>query len=155
MWNPIFGQIGFEYYSHGDGAYWYAKWRLCEGAPKSGFKFHVAPQPEDAMVVADSVLCRLRERNAAHKVVCNLVRYIEQWQTEQKGKFITIYTSGAAQGQLVLDAIDPELFALRQSRVIGRGYPPSTRESQHKERELPVGRSGLIFTRWFDEKSRD
>ncbi len=152
--NASYGPSEFDYYPLGAGSEWFTKWMVVE-SPARGFKFHVAPQPQDAEIVARSVLPKLREVRVFHKVVRNLNKYLEQWQTEQKGKFITIYTSGAAQGQQVIDAIDPELYSLRKLGGIQRGYPPSTRESDHKERELRIGRSGLIFTRWFEEGSLD
>lgn len=152
--NACFGPTDFDYYAHGFGSDIFTKWLVVD-PPERGFKFHVAPQPQDAEIVARSVLPKLREIRVFHKVVRDLNRYLAQWQTEQKGKFITIYTSGAAQGQQVIDAIDPNLYSLRKLGGIQRGYPPSTRESDHKERELPIGRSGLIFTRWFEEGSPD
>src|SRR5687768_2824885 len=146
--NSCFGPPDFNYYPVGSGSDWFAKWIVVD-PPPSGFKLHVAPQPADAEIVARSVLPKLHELRVFHKVVRDLPRQQPQWQGQQKGKFITIYTSGAAQGDQVLNAIDPELLELRQVGGINRGYPQTTRESGHKEHELPVGRSGLIFTRWF------
>lgn len=152
--NACFGPTEFDYYAVGAGSDIFTKWLVVD-APSRGFKFHVAPQPQDAEIVARSVLPKLRGVRVFHKVVRNLNKYLEQWQTEQKGKFITIYTNGSAQGQQVIDAIDPELYSLRKLNCIQRGYPPTTRESDHKERELRIGRSGLVFTRWFEEGSLD
>jgi hypothetical protein len=88
-------------------------------------------------------------------VIRDLDRYIRFCQGDQAGKFITIYTRGAADGQVVLDAIDPELLDLHRYGGVLRGAIPTTRESNHGEYELPVGRSGFIFTRWFDENSEE
>ena len=152
--NASFGPHEFGYYPIWAGSNWFTKWMAVE-PPSSGFKFHVSPQPKDAEIVARSVLPKLREVRVFHKVVRDLQKYIEQWQSDQKGKFITIYTNGPAQGQIVLEAIDPELCDLREFGGIQGGYPPTTRESDHEESEIRIGRSGLIFTRWFDEGSKD
>jgi hypothetical protein len=152
--NSSFGPHEFNYFPIGSGSEWFTKWIVVD-PPSSGFKFHVSPHPSDAEIVARSVLPKLRELRVFHKVVRNLQKYLEQWQGDQKGKFITIYTNGPAQGQLVLDAIDPELCDLREFGGLKGGYPPTTRESGHQETEIRIGSSGLIFTRWFDEGSGD
>lgn len=149
--NAAFGPIEFGYFP--GGSEWFAQW-LGARAPKSGFKMHVTAAPKFAEIVARSVLPKLRDLKAAHKVVRDLDRYIRFCQGDQAGKFITIYTSGAADGQLVLEAIDPELYDLRKYGGVLRGAIPTTRESDHGEPEIPIGRSGFIFTRWFDENSR-
>jgi hypothetical protein len=35
------------------------------------------------------------------------------------------------------------------------GLTPTTRESNHREYEIGVGGSGLVFTRWYEETDRD
>ena len=150
--NAAFGPIELGYFP--GGSEWFAEW-LGVRAPKNGFKMHVTAAPRFAEIVARSVLPKLRDLRAAHKVVRDLSRYIEFCQGDQAGKFITIYTRGAAEAQIVLDAIDPELYDLREFGGVLRGAVPTTRESKHREDEISVGRSGMIFTRWFDEKSKD
>jgi hypothetical protein len=51
-----------------------------------GFKIHVSPMPQDAEIVARSVLPKLRALNICHKVVRNLEIYMEQMATPQRGK---------------------------------------------------------------------
>jgi hypothetical protein len=152
--NDSFGPVEFNYYSIGAGSYWYAKWFPCD-PPHRGFKIHVSPTPQDAEIVARSVLPKLRELSVCHKVVRNLKIYMEQMNTPQRGKFITIYTNGASQGQRVLDKISPELRDLRLFGGLLRGLAPTTRESNHREYEIAVGGSGLVFTRWYEATDQD
>ena len=153
--NASFGPIELDYYSIGPGSDWFAKWLPGYPAPKQGFKFHVSVLPEDAEIVARSVLPTLRRLRIAHKVVRNLERYRMQFTTKQKGKFITIYTKDAAQAQQVLSAITPELIELRQFGGIRPGPAPTTRESSHAETEILVGGGGFVWTRWYEEGDSD
>jgi hypothetical protein len=152
--NDSFGPVTLGYYAVGSGSYWYAKWFRRDPPPR-GFKLHVSPRAQDAEIVARSVLPRLRQLGVPHKVVRSLTVYLEQFDTDQRGKFITIYTNGSAEAQQVLDAIDPELTELRQVGGLSPGVVPTTRESQHSEGEIAVGNSGLIFTRWYEEGDQD
>src|SRR5215831_11863506 len=107
--NAAFGPFELGYFP--GGSEWFAPW-LGVRAPGSGFKMHVTADPHFAEIVARSVLPKLRDLRVAHKVIRDLDRYIRFCQGDQAGKFITIYTRGAADGQIVLDAIDPELYDL-------------------------------------------
>ena len=153
--NASFGPIEFNYYSIGAGSDWFAKWMPGYPAPRQGYKIHISARAEDAEIVARSVLPRLRQLRVAHKVVRNLDRYRQQLAGPQRGKFITIYTKDAPHAQQVLNAINPELQQLRQFGGIQPGPSPTTRESHHQNTEIPVGGSGLIWTRWYEEGDQD
>lgn len=148
--NNSFGPFEFGYIAAGPGSYWFAKWFHRE-PPARGFKIHVSPQPQDAEIVARSVLPKLRQLRIPHKVVKTLNIYREQLNSDQRGKFITIYSSGAAEAQQVVNAISPELRSLGLSY----GVIPTTRESRHRECEIGIGDTGLIFTRWYEEGDQD
>ncbi|MBV8417526.1 MAG: hypothetical protein JO251_20180 [Verrucomicrobia bacterium] len=152
--NDSFGPVEFGYYPVGAGSYWYTKWYPYD-PPHRGFKIHVSPKPQDAEIVARSVLPKLRELSVCHKVVRDLKIYMEQMATLQRGKFITVYTDGANQGQRVLDKISPELRDLRLFGGLRRGLAPTTRESNHREYEIAVGGSDLVFTRWYEPTDQD
>ncbi len=153
--NTSFGPIGLDYYPVGSGSDWFAKWLPGYPAPPRGYKIHVSVFPEDAEIVARSVLPALRRLRVAHKVVRNLERYRMQLTTAQQGKFITIYTKDSAQAQEVLNAINPELLQLRQYGGIRPGPAPTTRESSHAETEIPMGGSGFVWSRWYEEGDQD
>lgn len=152
--NANFGPSEYGYYPIGSGSNWFTKWMHVE-APQRGWKFHVSADFISAEHVARCVLPKLRELRVFHKVVRDLQKYIEFCRSAQAGKFITIYTSGVAQGQEVLDRIDPYLLDLRRNGLIRRGAVPTTGESNHTEYETPIGRSGLIFGRPYDEGSQE
>ena len=78
-----------------------------------------------------------------------------QIATPQRGKFITVYTEDASHAQRVLNAINPELQQLRDFGGIGPGPAPTTRESGHRETEIPAGGTGLVWTRWYEEGDQD
>lgn len=153
--NASFGPIELDYYPIPPGGDWFAKWLPGYPAPNQGYKLHISVLAEDAEIVARSVLPVLRRLRIAHKVVRNLERYRMQLTTKQQGKFITIYTKDSAQAQQVLNAINPELLQLRQFGGIRPGPAPTTRESGHAETEIPVGGSGLVWTRWYEEGDSD
>ena len=91
--NASFGPIELDYYPLPPGSAWFAKWLPGYPAPKQGYKIHVSVVPEDAEIVARSVLPALRRLRIAHKVVRNLERYRILLTGSQQGKFITKYTS--------------------------------------------------------------
>ncbi|MDG4550202.1 MAG: hypothetical protein P9F19_12320 [Candidatus Contendobacter sp.] len=153
--NASFGPIEFDYYPVGAGGEWFAKWLPGYPAPSQGYKIHVSARLEDAEIVARAVLPVLRRLRVAHKVVRDLDRYRRQIATSQRGKFITVYTQDASHAQRVLSAINPELQQLRDFGGIQPGPSPTTRESGHREAEIPVGGSGLVWTRWYDEGDQD
>lgn len=153
--NASFGPIELSYYSVGPGSEWFAKWLPGYPAPRQGYKMHISARPEDAEIVARSVLPVLRRLRVAHKVVRNLDRYRQQIASSQRGKFITIYTQNAPHAQQVLNAINPELQQLRDFGGIRPGPSPTTRESGHRETEIPIGGSGLVWTRWYEEDDQD
>lgn len=153
--NASFGPIEFNYYPIGAGSDWFTKWMPGYPAPRQGYKIHISARAEDAEIVARSVLPRLRQLRVAHKVVRNLDRYRQQLAGPQRGKFITLYTKDAPHAQQVLNAINPELQQLRQFGGIQPGPSPTTRESHHQNIEIPVGGSGLIWTRWYEEGDQD
>ncbi len=153
--NASFGPIELDYYPIPPGGDWFTKWMPGYPAPQQGYKIHVSVFPEDAEIVARSVLPALRWLRVAHKVVRNLERYRMQLATSQQGKFITIYTQGAPHAQQVLNAINPELQQLRQFGGIRPGPAPTTRESGHAETEIPVGGSGFVWSRWYEEGDQD
>lgn len=128
----------------------FAQWMKVQ-APTPCWKIHVSVQPNDAVVVARSVLPKLRNLKVAHKVVNNRTAYLRLHQGDQRGKFITIYIADHNRAQKVLDRIDPELYVLRKSGLVRPGPVPHTRESNHKEPEIRVGKSGMVFTRWSSE----
>ena len=153
--NTSFGPIEFNYYPVGSGSDWFTKWLPGYPAPRQGYKIHISARAEDAEIVARTVLPHLRHLRVAHKVVRNLERYRQQLLTAQRGKFITVYTRDAAHAQQVLNAINPELEQLRRFGGIRPGPTPTTRESRHQTPEIPVGDSGWVWTRWFEEGNTD
>lgn len=153
--NASFGPVEFDYYPIGSGSHWFAKWIPGYPAPRQGYKIHVSARAEDAEIVVRSVLPVLRGLRVAHKVVRNLDRYRDQIATSQRGKLITAYTKDASHAQQVLNAINPELQQLRQFGGIQPGPAPTTRESDHQTTEIPVGGSGLVWTRWYEEDDQD
>lgn len=153
--NASFGPIEFNYYPVGSGRDGFTQWLPGYPAPRQGYKIHISARAEDAEIVARSVLPRLRHLQVAHKVVRNLDRYRQQLTTPQRGKFITVYTKDAAHAQPILNAINPELQPLRQVGGIRPGPVPTTRESQHQTTEIPIGGSGLVWTRWYEESDPD
>lgn len=153
--NTSFGPIEFDYYPVGSGSDWFAKWLPGYPAPRQGYKIHISAHPEDAEIVARSVLPVLRRLRVAHKVVRNLDRYRQQIATPQRGKFITVYTRNASHAQQVLNAINPELQQLRDFGGIRPGPSPTTRESGHQETEILVGGNGFVWARWYEEGDQD
>jgi hypothetical protein len=93
---------------------------------------------QDAEIVARNVLPNLSELVICHKVVKSLEIYKEQMKTRERGKFITIYTNGANEGQRVLDKIalsSPSFgFSVRASRASSH-YP--------REQSSGIGIRGL------------
>jgi murein DD-endopeptidase MepM/ murein hydrolase activator NlpD len=152
--NSSFGPIVFGYFPIGTGSEWFTKWVAAE-APSAGYKIHVSADPNDAEVIARSVLPKVRELKIFHKVVRDLQRYLKFSQGKQSGKFITIYTNSFVQADQVIDAIDPDLYDLRDLGGLRPGPIPFSTPSENEEPELPVGRSGLVFTRWYDKESED
>ena len=73
---------------------------------------------------------------------------------DQRGKFITIYAGGAAPAQRIVDAMDPALWRLR-SQGVRPGPTPTARLSRHREAEIRVGQSGVIWTYWADNYKQD
>ncbi|QQS54966.1 MAG: hypothetical protein IPM89_03790 [Candidatus Competibacteraceae bacterium] len=67
----------------------------------------------------------------------------------------SFYTQGATHAQQVLNAINPELQQLRQYGGIRPGPAPTTRESGHAETEIPMGGSGFVWSRWYEEGDQD
>ena len=57
--NECFGPPALNYLTFGSGSHWFAKWYPRE-PPTRGYKIHVTPQPQDAEIVARSVLPRRR-----------------------------------------------------------------------------------------------
>ncbi len=153
--NASFGPIEFGYYPIGSGSDWFTKWMPGYPAPRQGYKIHISACAEDAEIVVRSVLPLLRSLRVAHKVVRNLDRYRQQIATPQRGKLITVYTKDASHAQQVLNAINPELQQLRQFGGVQPGPAPTTRESNHQSTEIPVGGSGLVWTRWYEEGDQD
>ena len=152
--NTSFGPVELGYYPVGSGSHWFTKW-FRRQPPARGFKIHVSPNVGDAEIVARSVLPKLRSLGIPHKVVRNLQLYRQLSTTHQGGKFITIYTSGAPEAQRVLEEIEPELRDLRRFGGLKPGTAPTTRESKHREAETPIGDTGLVFTRWYEEGDAD
>jgi hypothetical protein len=148
--NDCFGPPQLDYYPIGSGSSWFTKW-LKVSPPASGFKIHITPRPEDAEAVARVVLPQARALEIYHKVVRDLERYRRFNESSNRGKFITIYADGAEQGQKLIDLIDLPLARLRVAGLIGPGIVPTTRQSNHRTSEIPVGKSGLISTYWFDD----
>jgi hypothetical protein len=118
---------------------------------EEGFKIHVTAHPDDAEVVARTVLPRLRAMRVPHKVVRDRSTYLRIHGGDQRGKFITIYPGASGQAQLVVDQFDPALANLRLSGGLRPGPVPHARRSGHTLPEIRVGRSGLVFTIYSDD----
>jgi hypothetical protein len=116
---------------------------------RSGFKIHVTVDSADCEQLARLILPTLRLLHLHHKIVESAARYFRLNQGRQQGKFITIYPGPASFARRVEESLDPLL--------VGRFRPgpaPGTRQSGHAEREIAVGRSGLIFCHWSDDYFR-
>jgi hypothetical protein len=148
--NGSFGPPELGYLILGAGADWYAKWYPGE-PPQRGYKIHVSAQIADAEEVARSVLWQLRHLRVHHKVVRDLGRYERLLDGEQRGKFITIYLPDVARRDDVVAAIDPELGWLG----LRPGPHPTAPMSGQRVPEEPLGQSGLLFGRAYDESSPD
>lgn len=162
--NPVetdaeYGPFELGYTCVGPGSDWFATWRLGGSAPRRGYKLHVSPLPDDAEAVAQCVLHRLRACRCPHKVVRDHKRYCDfNADSDQCGKFITIYTPTPYAGNTVLRLIDPPLLRLVQMGVIHRtpfSMIPTTRASNHQEAEHAISQSGLVFVRYFEDDDPD
>ena len=145
--NSCFAHYTDGYFSEND---WFTSWLGASPPENGGIKLHVSAAPHFAEIVARSVLPKLRDLKIHHKVCKNLQLYLELNKLnegKQGGKFITIYTGGQAQMQLVVNAIDRELVWMG----VVRGPVPTTRDSNHGLEETSVGRSGLIFSRLYNK----
>ena len=121
-------------------------------APSRGFKIHVSTDLRLAQAVARTVLPAIRAMNIFHKVVRDRRRYDQHLATPAAGKFITIYTSGNAQRDLVITRLDTELSWLGRHT----GPVPTVRVGPGAGGpETALGRSGYLFGRPYDENSGD
>lgn len=118
---------------------------LLKCAQPGGYKLHVSVEVEHADPLARGILPTLRLLHVHHKVVLPGMFYRNMSNGDQRGKFITVYPGVAAAAQQVVDAIDPILCRLIADGI-RPGPVPTTRQSQHRESEIRVGRSGMIST---------
>lgn len=118
-------------------------------AQQGGFKLHVSVATDNADSLARVILPTLRLLHVHHKVVLPGMFYRNMNNGDQRGKFITVYAGMAAAAQRVVDVIDPVLCRLI-AEGIRPGPVPTTRQSNHREAEIRVGRSGMISTYYAD-----
>jgi hypothetical protein len=144
--SDIYGQPSDEYEMFMP--IFFAETRIKSGQV-GGFKLHVTVDVADADRLARVVLPTLRLLHVHHKVVLPGEFYRTMNRGDERGKFITIYPGGAASSQRIVDAIDPVLLRLR-SQGVRPGPIPTTRQSRHKEAEIQIGRSGMIWSYWAD-----
>jgi hypothetical protein len=116
---------------------------------RSGFKLHVTVSTEHHDTLARAVLPSLLSLPAHHKVVITW-QYAAFNAGDQAGKFITIYAGPAAAANPIVDRIDPILIGLCRQGV-RPGPRPMSRQANHKEPEIPIGRSGMITCLWLDD----
>jgi hypothetical protein len=118
-------------------------------APGGGCKIHVsvAEKSVDALMVATFVLPELRRLRVRHKIVRTFDGYASLNRGDQRGKFITIYTSGPVDRDRVKVAIDPELLRYRQ--VLGVRPGPRVIDRITGAPETPLGVSGFLTWRMF------
>jgi hypothetical protein len=111
----------------------------------SGFKIHVSVLPRDAEKLARAVLPVLQKANLDHKVVYPLSEYEALCETDQAGKFITIYPGPhrPVSTELVRQ-LDPVLRQLAQTGVMP-GPTPTDRQQGHQVAETKVGISGFLW----------
>ena len=119
-----------------------------------GWKLHVSARPEQAEIVARIALPILRRLGVPHKVVATLEEYERFNQTQQAGKFITIYTRSTEEARETVDALEAELKTYRDFAGLQPGPLPTSRDAGHKETEIPLSGSGFISVRFRDDYSR-
>ena len=102
--------------------------------PPEGWKLHVSATSASAGAVAEVALPMLRRMGVAHKVVGS-TELLATMRGTQAGKFITIYAASAAEAKAIAAALD--------SALAGKGLTGPLIGG-----ELPVGSSGLIYTRY-------
>lgn len=110
-----------------------------------GYKFHVSAQPHDAERMARAVLPVLQRGNLDHKVVYPVEAYEAMCETEQAGKFITIYAGPMvhACARLIGD-LDPILMRLRSEGIVP-GPQCMDRSQKHSVAETASGKSGMLW----------
>lgn len=151
-----YGPNELDYYPVGEGSDIFTKHAtMLQNPPPAEIKIHVSTDPATAQAVARSVLPKLRELGVPHKVVRDLERLVTQTESDQAGKFITIYCADPDQARAVVAAIDGELAALQPHGVVAPGPRPTTRESNHEEGEFPIGTSGMLWFRMMGEGGGD
>ncbi|MBX6369632.1 MAG: hypothetical protein IRZ04_16740 [Rhodospirillales bacterium] len=107
----------------------------------SGYKVHIAPAADDAERVARALLPKLQAKRLDHKVVYPLDAYRRLNQSEQRGKFITIYPGPVLHAFTdLINAIDPLLAEMKAKP----GPLPLDRQSGYSRAERRIGVSGLV-----------
>lgn len=146
--NNCFGPTELGYAAAGAGGHWFAKW-YPSAPPRRGYKIHVSVHAGDAETAARCVLRKLRLRRIPHKVVRDLPRYMQQFASEQRGKFITIYLPDRAPPDDLVASIDADFVWL--------GLRPGPRPTAPlpgaaiRAPEEPVGETGFLYGRRYDE----
>jgi hypothetical protein len=125
--------------------YWMPAVKFERGAVKhpwpSGYKVHVSPAPDDAERVARALLPKLQAKKLDHKVVYPLDAYRRMNETEQRGKFITVYPGPVLHAFTdLINAIDPLLAEMKAKP----GPLPLDRQSGYARAERRTGVSGLV-----------
>ncbi len=114
------------------------------GVEGGGWKLHVSARPEQAEIVARIALPILRRLGVPHKVVATLEDYERFNRTNQRGKFITIYTRGTDDARQAIEELEAELGMYRDYGGLMPGPLPTSRDSGHQETEIPLSGSGFM-----------
>jgi len=131
----------------------FMEWRT-RGVEGGGWKLHVSARPEQAEIVARIALPILRRLGVPHKVVATREDYERFNQTNQRGKFITIYTRGTDDARRAIEELEAELDMYREYGGLMPGPLPTSRDAGHKETEIPLSGSGFISVLFRDDYSR-
>lgn len=114
------------------------------GVEGGGWKLHVSARPEQAEIVARIALPILRRLGVPHKVVATLEDYERFNRTNQRGKFITIYTRGTSDARQAIEELEAELGMYRDYGGLMPGPLPTSRDAGHRETEIPLSGSGFM-----------
>jgi hypothetical protein len=125
-----------------------------DGVEGGGWKLHVSARPDQAEIVARIALPILRRLGVPHKVVVNLEEYERFNRTNQRGKFITVYTRGTDDARQTIDALEAELGMYRELGGLVPGPLPTSRDAGHQETEIPLSGSGFISLLFREDYSR-
>jgi hypothetical protein len=124
------------------------------GIQGGGWKLHVSARPEQAEIVARIALPILRRRSVPHKVVATLADYERFNATNQRGKFITIYTRSTEDARQTINELNAELGTYRDYGGLLPGPLPTSRDAGHQETEIPLSGSGFLSILYREDYSR-